>query len=825
MKLEKILENLDTKEPILVEWALDRIKDKREIEPDTLKQIESKVFHDDALLYMLNHFDSWMLVQIFQILPAQRFSNHVQILIQKWPEWEDTTAREAAPVIAQLDPAGAAEIFGAYCENKAQFEKFNTWRGVFNSLDSLSKTDAAAIAQKMTQIYLTALTSKKKVSSELGFTGSIRETYSLYILELTWRFDLTKFEIVLYQCLRYASRSMERYSEDLIRLSKILGFSDQDCRLISEFISGYLPPMPSEFKFFYHETIPFEELDKGVKNLQKGSIRFLPDFFDTYKNVIQNERIRLIFEQILQDKKFLDTLDKKKQLPFLYGMIFSALLSSLKKEKIDLSECSVKEVIRLASIDIESLPDMDEFFAFFKKQDKNTVIRGLSQAAKSAENFGRIHILKIMGMLGYEEFLGPLTDALASDVELDPDDIYDIVENILLKQYKDQAVRFFSDHFSQIDDMTKLSALSVARKLGSPESVNFIDKHFKEFLKIEKEFIMEAIQAICDEKYLEWLRPKVNKRQELIDEAYLVISLLTQKKRSPEIKSLLKKCYKRKAREQKLIHDILFHGEIPDIKKKNYIDAELECKICGDTYVYRLNRILIGDKGNPYIAEEIECLNCRALSEFNFTPKGMMSLTGEMMRVKNLKPDEKTSHPLQFVKTGAFGKEMDIDEAIHKYQELTRTYPNDATNYIGLGNVYYHMGQPTKAGVSYRKAIETDPAYLQSYYVLAQMADNSGDPEAAIDFLERGKPYLGSWKYMPSAGLDEETFVQLYCDLYNSLVKERNHKKSLLGPSDFNSVPFKKRNIQMPVTSKKIGRNDPCPCGSGKKYKKCCLNK
>lgn len=23
----------------------------------------------------------------------------------------------------------------------------------------------------------------------------------------------------------------------------------------------------------------------------------------------------------------------------------------------------------------------------------------------------------------------------------------------------------------------------------------------------------------------------------------------------------------------------------------------------------------------------------------------------------------------------------------------------------------------------------------------------------------------------------------------------------------------------------KDGRNDPCPCGSGKKYKKCCINK
>jgi preprotein translocase subunit SecA len=31
-------------------------------------------------------------------------------------------------------------------------------------------------------------------------------------------------------------------------------------------------------------------------------------------------------------------------------------------------------------------------------------------------------------------------------------------------------------------------------------------------------------------------------------------------------------------------------------------------------------------------------------------------------------------------------------------------------------------------------------------------------------------------------------------------------------------VPFKR-------SAPKVGRNEPCPCGSGKKYKKCCLNK
>jgi tetratricopeptide (TPR) repeat protein len=30
--------------------------------------------------------------------------------------------------------------------------------------------------------------------------------------------------------------------------------------------------------------------------------------------------------------------------------------------------------------------------------------------------------------------------------------------------------------------------------------------------------------------------------------------------------------------------------------------------------------------------------------------------------------------------------------------------------------------------------------------------------------------------------------------------------------------------LQEPAASEKIGRNDPCPCGSGKKYKKCCGN-
>ena len=34
---------------------------------------------------------------------------------------------------------------------------------------------------------------------------------------------------------------------------------------------------------------------------------------------------------------------------------------------------------------------------------------------------------------------------------------------------------------------------------------------------------------------------------------------------------------------------------------------------------------------------------------------------------------------------------------------------------------------------------------------------------------------------------------------------------------------MKTNQLLMPVKSNKIGKNDPCPCGSGKKYKKCCM--
>jgi hypothetical protein len=51
------------------------------------------------------------------------------------------------------------------------------------------------------------------------------------------------------------------------------------------------------------------------------------------------------------------------------------------------------------------------------------------------------------------------------------------------------------------------------------------------------------------------------------------------------------------------------------------------------------------------------------------------------------------------------------------------------------------------------------------------------------------------------------------------------HEKMYLRPLPDKPFESKKADILDFNTGKKVGRNDPCPCGSGKKYKKCCLGK
>jgi uncharacterized protein YecA (UPF0149 family) len=55
---------------------------------------------------------------------------------------------------------------------------------------------------------------------------------------------------------------------------------------------------------------------------------------------------------------------------------------------------------------------------------------------------------------------------------------------------------------------------------------------------------------------------------------------------------------------------------------------------------------------------------------------------------------------------------------------------------------------------------------------------------------------------------------------YDKQQKKKDWAKAGLPGADEQPLPPPVEPIH--ADKKEIGRNDPCPCGSGKKYKKCC---
>ena len=84
----------------------------------------------------------------------------------------------------------------------------------------------------------------------------------------------------------------------------------------------------------------------------------------------------------------------------------------------------------------------------------------------------------------------------------------------------------------------------------------------------------------------------------------------------------------------------------------------------------------------------------------------------------------------------------------------------------------------------------------------------------------------------PIEEMEEDTHVSLAFDkekLYKNMVDAKADWLYNLPAWDKIFTPERKKELYLEqkksgtiVKAKKIGRNDPCPCGSGKKYKHCC---
>lgn len=142
---------------------------------------------------------------------------------------------------------------------------------------------------------------------------------------------------------------------------------------------------------------------------------------------------------------------------------------------------------------------------------------------------------------------------------------------------------------------------------------------------------------------------------------------------------------------------------------------------------------------------------------------------------------------------------------------------------------YFDLGEPEKGEQAFREQLTASPfsgwgwiRWSDHYGVLAR--EGKKDTVKAVQILEQAIEIEGlKDRYYVLERL-EDLYAELGLHQNVSAVKQvmmelLTEDQDLRPPTQPLLPPTEK---VVPLTSAKVGRNDSCPCGSNKKYKKCC---
>lgn len=228
-----------------------------------------------------------------------------------------------------------------------------------------------------------------------------------------------------------------------------------------------------------------------------------------------------------------------------------------------------------------------------------------------------------------------------------------------------------------------------------------------------------------------------------------------------------------------------------------------------------------------------------------------------------------------------FGPIATFDNKVFRYatdceahlKKLIDLEPERAFLWVRLGNLYNHAGQDKLAKAAYERAIELDPKDIEAHSMFGQILIETGRYLKAVphfhavlkhvrdarqvskklrrqlargaieSLLEAHAESNGEIDLLPTMSLqelrkpreDEPVVVELrefdlgtedgineLCDMFvepprragwNLLRRRKKPARDVL--DDRVAVSIRREGFA-------VGRNDPCPCGSGRKYKKCC---
>jgi tetratricopeptide (TPR) repeat protein len=167
--------------------------------------------------------------------------------------------------------------------------------------------------------------------------------------------------------------------------------------------------------------------------------------------------------------------------------------------------------------------------------------------------------------------------------------------------------------------------------------------------------------------------------------------------------------------------------------------------------------------------------------------------------------------PIRFVEEGLTdGRRMSLDDVLRYYKKEVQKAPRDPALRVGYGNVLMKVRREEEAVSQYQEALRLDPLAVEAYCSLGEYEADKGNPSGAYEYFKKATERIHTGHYYRTKEVDQ---------LKEAAVLNLEHFEEIIGKGRQSISGAPSQGI---VKREKVGRNDPCPCGSGKKYKKCC---
>jgi tetratricopeptide (TPR) repeat protein len=774
-------------EPHVMRWALRRYQQAESRGPQHCRPMEEAWFHDLALRRWLDGGDAEILDDAFRILPSRLFANLRPTIAERWSGWSGHLGASATPVLAEGPVDEVCQLLSRHLETSPlDLEKT---AAVLNALIRLPRSDAlpllAEATARVAQLQDQSL-AKRVLSQEL-----LRPTAALNPEALVPLVEM------------YARGLRDDPTEGARLLRRIHGARFGNTALIDkateliERCDGQ--PLLSLQRLFASDA-PLEDCDHILADSEP---------WPAARALLERQRsASAVAETDFAIVTVMDSLEAADPAD-MASFAVAAVLHAFEREEIGAAGLSLEGALDVLALDLPDnrhAPQLTERLAAFPDGD---VARGVEERmAEVWDEWGAVHLATLAGELRLVETIPMLIDCL--DGEEAGDILCEAAETALIR-IGESAALAFSTRWDRLEDSQKICARSVLETVGGAPALDFAIKRFQDVFRDDHEGWCSLAAAVPDRQLVDLLAPHLRRRQPMIDEFFHLLCTLTGQEHA-DLPSIRERVRTRRERDRAR-EAAIAAGDFRELDGS--LDLALRCEECGDVNRYEVKSLIAGRSASApscFVGDDIPCASCGRWVDFELTSEARMQMMGAMLRrvIAAESGQDVAEGPVKLINVKYRWQTRPAPEVLAEIKEALARRPQDVVNHLRLARAQYVLGRPGRARACYAQALLIEPDSLEAGLGLAQIAADIGERRPAFDKLCALLERKSRWRFFRTDELSPQGLAEDLAQLYNKLRCE-------LGVRD--------RTLLHTATARggaKVGRNDPCPCGSGRKYKKCC---